>query len=158
MTDFTTKVLKYGGLNFTPDQETALDLLEKWYHNPKDPSFSLSGRAGTGKTYILKYFIDKIVKTPICVTAPTHKAVRTIERSTGQRGKTLQSLHGLRPNTNLDDFDLNNVRFDALGNPTMNNYDIVVIDECSMVNQGLHDLNMKRAKDLNVKILYVGKL
>lgn len=156
MTDFTNKVARYTGYNFTAGQETALERLEAWYNNPTDLFFTLSGRAGTGKTYILKYFVDKIVKHPICVSAPTHKAVRTVERSTGRKGKTLQSLHGLRPNVNLEDFDLQNIKFDTLGIPTMNNYKIIVIDECSMVNQTLHDLNSKRARDLKVKILYVG--
>lgn len=157
MVDFIGKESKYGGYGFTNDQMAALDLLTAWYYNPKELFFSLSGRAGTGKTYLIKYFLDKIVKQPVCVSAPTHKAVRTIERSTGRTGKTLQSLHGLRPNINLDDFDLQNVRFDQLGNPTMNNYKIIVIDECSMINANLHELNVRRARDLNVKILYIGK-
>lgn len=156
MPEFTEKISKYGGYGFTEDQEISLDRLERWYHNPKDLLFCLKGRAGTGKTYITKYFLDKIVNNPVCVSAPTHKAVRTIERSTGRKGKTLQSLHGLRPNTNLEDFDLHNVKFDQLGTPTMNNYKIVVIDECSMINESLHALNIKRAQDLGVKILYIG--
>jgi hypothetical protein len=156
MTDFKGKVAKYSGYNFTNSQEQALDALTDWYNNPDEICFTLKGRAGTGKTYILKYFLNDIVKQSVCVTAPTHKAVRQVERSTGRKGKTLQSLHGLRPNINLEDFDLDNVKFDTLGVPTINNYKLVVIDECSMINQSLHALNYKRAKDLNVKILYVG--
>jgi len=90
MTDFVNKVSKYGGYGFTNGQEEALTKLEAWYHDPKQLNFTLTGRAGTGKTYLLKYFIDKIVKNPMCVSAPTHKAVRTVEHSTGKKGKTLQ--------------------------------------------------------------------
>ena len=156
MPEFISKISKYGGFGFTSNQEEALGLLDTWYDNPKDLFFCLSGRAGTGKTYLTKYFLDEIVKQAVCVSAPTHKAVRQIERSTGRQGKTLQSLHGLRPNVNLEDFDLNNVKFDQLGNPTMNNYRLVIIDECSMVNANLHELNVRRARDLGVKILYIG--
>lgn len=156
MPNFIDKALKYTGYNFTSGQEEAITALENWYHNPKELNFTLTGRAGTGKTYLLKYFIDKIVKNPMCVSAPTHKAVRTVERSTGKKGKTLQSLHGLRPNVNLEDFDLHNVKFDTLGTPTINNYKLIIIDECSMVNSGLHELNLRRANDLKIKILYVG--
>lgn len=156
MPDFKDKVVKYAGYGFTDGQKTGLDELERWYNNPNDPTFTLLGRAGTGKTYILRYFVDKIVTRSVCVTAPTHKAVRVAERNTDRPGKTLQSLHGLRPNTNLEDFDLNNLKFDALGIPSMNNYNLVIVDECSMVNASLHELNVKRAQDLNVKILYVG--
>lgn len=154
--DFTNKTVKYGGYGFTGDQERGLDLLESWFKNPKELCFTLSGRAGTGKTYMIKYFLDKIVNQPVCVSAPTHKAVRNIEVHTGRRGKTLQSLHGLRPNVNLEDFDLNSVKFDQLGTPTMSNYKLIVIDECSMINHDLHEINMRRAQDLRVKILYVG--
>lgn len=156
MPEFKTKVAKYGGYGFTTGQMEGLDRLTDWYNDPKELIFVLSGRAGTGKTYMLKYFVDKIVNRPLCVSAPTHKAVRQIERSTGRKGKTLQSLHGLKPNQNLEDFDLNNIKFDALGNPTMNNYKIIIIDECSMVNNDLDKLNLKRAQDLRVKLLYVG--
>lgn len=156
MADFTDKVVKYGGQHFTNDQEQALDKLTAFYHDPKELEFTLSGKAGTGKTFLIKYFLDKIVHSPVCVSAPTHKAVRTIERATGRTGKTLQSLHGLRPNVNLDDFDLHNVNFDQLGNPTMNNYKLVIIDECSMINDSLHFLNTKRSRDLKTKIIYIG--
>ena len=156
--DFKEKIVKYSGYGFTYGQMEALDKLSTWYNTPKDHVFTLSGRAGTGKTYILKYFIDKIVSNPICVSAPTHKALRNVEIHTNKKGKTLQSLHGLRPNVNLEDFNLNNVKFDQLGTPTMNNYKIIVIDECSMINQILFDLTVRRAQDLNVKILFVGKI
>jgi exodeoxyribonuclease-5 len=154
--EFKDKVSIYGGYGFTNDQERGLDLLNKWYNDPKDLLFTLSGRAGTGKTYMLKYFIDKIVKNPICVSAPTHKAVRQVERSTGRQGKTLQSILGLRPNVNLDTFDLHNVQFDQLGTPTISNYRIIVIDECSMINSDLLNLLIKKASDLGVKLLFVG--
>ena len=38
----------------------------------------------------------------------------------------------------------------------MNNYKLVIIDECSMVTPSLHELNAKRAKDLGVKIEWGG--
>lgn len=156
MTNFVNKISKYGGYGFTNGQIEAIEKLDTWYNNPKDLFFTLSGRAGTGKTYLLKCFVDEIVKHPLCVSAPTHKAVRQIEYSTGKKGKTLQSLHGLRPNVNLEDFDLNNIKFDALGSPTFYNYKLIIIDECSMINKGLHTLNERRATDLGVKVLYVG--
>ena len=150
--NFTTKMSNSSGL--TNGQETALELMHKWFKS-NSPVFCLSGRAGTGKTFVINHFLNS-VNTNVCVTAPTHKAVRVIESMTGRKGKTLHSLHGLRPNVNLDTFDLNNPQFDALATPVMQNYKLIVCDECGMINSGLHSLNLKRAIDMNVKILYVG--
>jgi exodeoxyribonuclease-5 len=147
---------KFDGYGFTDSQKVALNEMETWMRDKTRPSFTLSGRAGTGKTYILNYFINKIVNVATCVTAPTHKAVRNVERITQRKGKTLQSLHGLRPNTNLEEFNIDRLIFDTLGQPTISNYRLVIIDECSMVNSGLHTLNINRARDLDIKILYVG--
>lgn len=141
---------------FTDSQERALERLDKWWNDPDDMIHTLSGRAGTGKTYLAKYFIDKCVKVPMCVTAPTHKAVRVIEKATNRKGHTLQSLHGLRPNVNLDDFDINNLKFDAIAEPKLPNYKFLLIDECGMINKGLATLNYNRARDLGIKILYMG--
>jgi len=37
----------------------------------------------------------------------------------GIKGTTLQSLHGLKPNVELADFDIDNLKFDTIGNPKM---------------------------------------
>src|SRR5665648_481464 len=95
---------------FYPQQIQVLNELYDWYHNPHSLEFVLKGFAGTGKTYIIKYFINKIVSTAFCVTAPTHKALRVIENQVGHKGKTLHSLHGLRPNTDLATFNIDNVQ------------------------------------------------
>lgn len=140
---------------FTGCQADAIIKLKAFYYS-KDLIFTLSGAAGTGKTYVIKYFLDYIAKYNICVTAPTHKAVRVVEKMTGRKGKTLQSLHGLRPNVNLDNFNIDNVKFDTLGEPNIRNYHCVIIDECSMINTDLFRLNESRAKQYNVKVIYVG--
>lgn len=150
--DFTTKTISATGLSI--GQEEALSQLIKWY-NSDETEFTLYGRPGTGKTFAVNTFLNNI-NTNVCVTAPTHKAVRVIEKMTGRRGKTLHNLHGLRLNVNLENFDLNRLQFDALGSPTMQNYRLIVCDECGMINTALYTLNLKRAKDAGVKVLYIG--
>lgn len=141
--------------NFTNDQINAIKKLEEFYHS-NELVFTLQGAAGTGKTYLLKYFLNNIVNKNVCVTAPTHKAVRVIEEMTGKKGRTLHSLHGFRLNINLENFDINNTIFDPIADPSFNNYNLVICDECSQINQNLHSINMTRAKQFNTKIIYIG--
>ena len=142
--------------NLRGSQPQAYDALKKWYNDETSLTFTLKGYAGTGKTYLLKHFLDTVVKKTVCVTAPTHKAVKVVERATGKQGKTLQSLHGLRPNVNLDNFNTNNIRFDTIGTEYMRNYAIVIIDECGQIGKSLYDLNKERSLRYKTKILYVG--
>jgi len=144
-----------GGFTFTPSQQEAVDKIRTWFKSD-DLICVLSGEAGTGKTYILRYLIKHVFKYSVCITAPTHKAVRVAENMTGVKGRTLQSLHGLRPNFNLESFNIDNVRFESLGNIYMRNYHIVIVDECSQIGSVLGELNEIRSRQYNVKILYVG--
>jgi ATP-dependent exoDNAse (exonuclease V) alpha subunit len=142
---------------FTEEQKNALDKLEAFMNNPSQHIFTLYGAAGTGKTYILKYFLDHICKVSVCPTAPTHKAVRVIESMTNRKAKTFHSLHGLRPNVEINNFDIANPQFDPLAEPKIKDYRLIIVDECSQINSSLQRLNEERAKTYNVKILYVGE-
>lgn len=142
--------------NFTKDQKLALSFLEEFMNNPSKHIATLYGAAGTGKTYVLKYFIDNICKVSVCPTAPTHKAVRVIEQMVNRKAKTFHSLHGLRPNVELANFDIANPQFDALAEPKIKDYKLIIVDECSQINSSLQRLNEQRAKMYNCKILYVG--
>ena len=141
---------------FTADQVRALDRMQAWYYDNESLEFCLAGYAGTGKTFIINYFLNHVVRTRSCVTAPTHKAVRVIEEMTGKTGRTLHNLHGLRPNISLETLDINNLKFDIMGTPHIRDYMLIVIDECSQINSGLFALNKTRATQYRVKILYVG--
>lgn len=142
-------------MKLTNSQNEALIELKGWMNDPKQHIFTLYGAAGTGKTTILKQFLDS-VNVAVCPTAPTHKAVRVIESITGRKAKTFHSLHGLRPNVEISNFDISNPQFDPLAEPKIKDYKLVVVDECSQINTSLQRLNEERAKLYNVKILYVG--
>ena len=140
--NFTTDKFKHKKLTdkgFTNSQATAIIEFEKFYDDINKLVFTLDGAAGTGKTFTVKYLIDNIIKHSVVVTAPTHKAVRIVERMTNRKGRTLQSLLGLRPDFNLDSFNIDNVQFSTKGEIQLKNYKIVVIDEGSMVNKDIPD-------------------
>jgi len=142
-------------LKLSNSQEQALVKLKEWYES-KSLIFTLYGPAGTGKTTLINKFIKEIVRQPLCVTAPTHKATRVVEKITGRHGRTLQSLHGLRPNFNFEKFNIDNIRFETMGNIYMANYKLVIVDECSQINRELQELNELRSSQFSTKILYVG--
>ena len=138
-----------------PGQQQAIDKLSDWYFS-NELECTVEGPAGCGKSYIIRYFLDNIVDKSYTVTAPTHKALRVLESMVGRKGMTLHSLHGLKPNIDLQNFDIENPQFDPLNPSKIQNYNLVVIDECSMINKDLFQLNRNRATTYNVKILYVG--
>lgn len=144
------------GFKYTTDQETALDKMIDWSHT-KVPLYTLSGAAGTGKTTVLKEFIKQNkFNTGVAVTAPTHKAVRIASQLSGLAGVTIQKLLGLRPNMNVDDFDINNPRFDPKARKAIKDHSLVIVDEASMINKDLFGLISSEAIANDVKILFVG--
>lgn len=142
---------------FNADQVKALDAMVEWSHDTKNMKYILEGHAGTGKTTIIKEFRKHCkARSGFIVAAPTHKAVRVIRESVGCEGYTVQKLLGLRPNFNIDNFDPNNVQYDPFGKRHIENYNTIVIDEASMLNQKMIQYIDKEAKTHNVKILYTG--
>lgn len=151
-------VHKAGRINvdyFKEQQEDAINAIWQWWQSSLT-SFTLSGYAGTGKTFIMKHLIKYLITKDVCVTAPTHKALRVLENTSGKKGMTIQSLCGLRPDVNLEDYDIENPSFKILGDTKMVDYRLVIIDECSMINPNLFDLLVSTAKKCRTKLLFLG--
>ncbi len=148
-------------LNFMPyelteDQKQLVKEIKEFFSSTK-LSFTISGSAGTGKSFVTNHIIKSILRPyRVAVTAPTHKAVRVIENFTGKKGHTLHSLHGLRPNYSLEDFNIDNIKYESIGNIKFNEYQVIFIDEASMINRDLKILNDTRSKQFNTKIVYLG--
>lgn len=142
----------------TNDQVNALKIMQEWYKQHEDLFCTLNGGAGTGKTTITKEFISLLGLLPskIAICAPTHKAKKVIQKVTGFTGTTIQKLLGLRPNTDIEKFDINRPQFDPLGKDEIQYYTIIILDECSMVNESLYTLLKKKANRYGVKVLFLG--
>lgn len=150
------EVVKDSRLDILKEQQKeaflwALDFI----NNSDEVEATLSGSAGTGKTFLLQFLL-KHIKGSFCITAPVHKALRVLEETVGRKGKTFHSLHGLRPNVDLASFDLNNPQFDPMVEPDAKYYKLIVCDECSQINKSLYTLNLDRAKQYGYKVLYIG--
>lgn len=165
-----TKTETTGEIILTHDQQDGLELLNKWAEDTAISGHALMARligsAGTGKTTLLRAFLDNNRRRRICVTAPTHKAKIQAQRITNRTSQTIQSLCGLRLNVNLDYYDPSKKTFQQQTPGTMKNYQIVILDEASMLGnrvdrddealKGLYDLVKSTAIENNVKILFVG--
>jgi len=139
---------------FNDQQVKVIFEIEDWLEDKTELLYTLSGYAGTGKSTLINYIISDIDK--VVVSAPTHKAKILISKSTNKAGETIQKLLGLRPNTDLENFDVNNPKFDAIGKPFISDYKLVVIDEASMLNKDLLEMLIKEATQFNTKILFMG--
>lgn len=142
-------------ITFNTEQYRGIVKIRKWLKG-KEQFFTLAGYAGTGKTTIIKKIIDEF-RGRIVVSAPTHKAKKVIMMITQEDGETLHALLGLSPDLNLDEFNPNKPIFNPISDPKMGTYNLVVIDEASMINEDLYELIKKEAAHWKqVKILFMG--
>lgn len=127
--------------------------------NTDDYAITLSGYAGTGKTTLMNDVIKELKRNKkIVVSAPTHKAKEKIAEITNQNAETIQALLGLRPNLDLTDFDPNKPIFEVKADERIQYYNVLVIDEASMLSQVLVDLIEEKARQNRVKVIYMGDI
>ncbi len=141
----------------TDDQTQSLEIISLWYKT-KDLFLCLNGSAGTGKTTLAKYFIQREISSSVkcCVSAPTHQAKEVISKKTGLQGFTVHKLLGIRMDLDIADFDPDNPVYDVKGVGELFKFDIVILDEASMINTKLYNHLLKKCKKENVKILFLG--
>lgn len=125
-----------------PEQQLAVAAITNWLAAPPSSPFVLSGSAGTGKTFCLRQLIPRI-SGPIAFTAPTNKAVKVIRDSLTSNlppgsnynpdCRTVYSLLGLRlePTGEVRQLSTPGEAID------LSSYELVVVDEASMVNSEL---------------------
>jgi len=143
-------------ITFNNEQFDGLKKINHWLKNG-DTFFTLSGPAGSGKSTIIKKILDNY-RYGVVVSAPTHKAVGVIQKITNKDGQTLHSLLGLRPDIDISDFNPNSPIFNPIALPRINNYNLVIIDEASMINIDLYNLIKEKVKNHKTKVLFIGDI
>lgn len=141
-------------ITFNNEQFDGLKKIKYWLKNG-ETFFTLAGYAGTGKSTVVKKILDDY-RYGVVVSAPTHKAKKVVINTTGEDGQTLHALLGLRPDVDLDNFNPNNPKFNPIAVPRISDYNFVVIDEASMINQELYDLITEKTYNTRTKVLYMG--
>lgn len=123
------------GISSDIDKDILFTLMEKTNSN-----ILITGAAGTGKSTLLRGFVQKTKKSCV-VLAPTGIAATNIE------GQTIHSFFALPPNIPTND-DIEKERFA----PLYVNIDTLIVDEISMVRVDLFeamDLILRKYKDHN---------
>jgi len=144
--------------NFTPEQQNVVDVLEKFFTDTDteaDKIGTLVGVAGAGKTYCLRYLIQKYKQSyKICGATVSHSAKDVLSESLqGIPCFTIAQLLNLKRQilTNGD------IKFipDRFNVPSIANYDRIIIDECSMIGDEIFGYIMSHLK-VKAKVLFVG--
>lgn len=128
----------------------------------REKFFLLSGGAGTGKTHTIGALIAHLQaeneRLWIACSAPTNKAVKVIKNSTQQWQThnidygTIYQFLGLTM-----DYDEEGSKVLVEGKmSTIDKYDVVIIDESSMVSSNLWQLLKQIAREHPLKIIFVG--
>ena len=139
------------GIELNTQQVHALYDIENWWTHQDNQVYEISGAAGTGKTFLVNYFIDRIGldSSEVAFTAFAGKAAMQMARN----GLPAQTIHSLiYDHVKVLDYDANGkIQVNpATGKPLMKwefvkkdkifkNPKLIVVDEASMVNKALAD-------------------
>lgn len=145
-------------------QKSALYELEKFIED-YGTEITLSGYAGTGKSTIIgifsKWLDHRIGRGNIVYTAPIHRAnVITKQNNPNANVYTLSALFGFTTDTDeameRESLDLRELEFRAKNQVKYEPGQLIIIDEASMVQDGLYEYIQKIVAKDGVSVIYVG--
>ena len=166
--------MKNHKITLTQGQQAAFDARIAFAGGHTDFSMAvLEGFAGTGKTTLVGLLLAKLTHLKIAVAAPTNKAVRVlrdklkdaavivedspndpnVNRHSDAAGITFGSIHSFL-GLQMQERDDGTQECRAARDPSAYLYDLLVVDECSMIGAELfaHIAVAKR----NCRVLFVG--
>lgn len=158
-------------ITLTSEQRKVYDDLINFVKLDKDQDILLKSAAGTGKTTLITYFVNNIIKNKLCkrivVCSPTHKSLNILkskmfETSTNSlisSNVDIMTIHRLlNYQKNID--NSGEVYYGKSGlDSNLTIYDLIIVDECSMLsNQIINDIEteLKKPKNAKLKIIFTG--
>jgi ATP-dependent exoDNAse (exonuclease V) alpha subunit len=122
-------------LNLSQGQETALTKLEAFLASPVQV-FMLKGYAGSGKTTILKGFVEYLsaVEKDFAMMAPTGRAAKVIREKTGQEAVTIhKSIYSYEDMVEIEEGDSFYYYYKIQNNVDVSGK-ILIVDDASMLS------------------------
>lgn len=128
-------------LEFSPQQDAALKAVADWLENGDSPVFRLFGYAGTGKTTLARHFAEG-VDGAVQFAAFTGKAAQVLRSKGAKSARTIHSLiYRPKGEEQVEDEETGTARvsptFSLNRQSPVAKAKLVVIDECSMVDEAL---------------------
>jgi exodeoxyribonuclease-5 len=143
-------------IQFTPAQTAALDALLAFANGAHGAQMmTLEGYAGTGKTTLVGELVRRLGHDlNIAIAAPTNKAVGVLQEKVGPQGeaefRSIHSFLGLKMRDNED----GSRQCLQDGTPSLHQYHLAIIDECSMISDPLFGMIVSAAR--SCRVLFVG--
>jgi len=143
-------------MNLNNEQQQAIELASDFIEkgNPNE-WFIISGKAGTGKTFLANTLAFKFKRKRIAVACLAHAAVKVI------KDKFDENLADFYTIAALLGFEFNDTTGSFAPNPykecPIQDYDLLIIDEASMINEEMLELilSMKRK---SCKLIFLGDI
>ncbi len=128
-------------MEFAPQQDEALKAVAKWLKEGREPLFRLFGYAGTGKTTLARHFAEN-VDGEVLFAAFTGKAAQVLRSKGASNAKTIHSLiYRPRGEEEVSDEETGKTSiapmFSINRQSPVAKAALVVVDECSMVDEAL---------------------
>jgi exodeoxyribonuclease-5 len=128
-------------MKFSPQQDEALKAVSRWLKDGRTPVFRLFGYAGTGKTTLARYFAEH-VDGEVLFAAFTGKAAQVLRARGAKNARTIHSLI-YRPKGEEEVSDEETGKTTVSPLFSLNRQSplaqaaLIIIDECSMVDEAL---------------------
>ena len=125
-------------IKLTPDQHNAIALMKEFCAQNEGKYFRLTGYAGTGKSFticqLIKWLNQNRYKT--IAASPTNKAAKNLEAMASEAGITLDvtTVAKLLGQQAVLNEKTGKEEFISKGEQKIDDYDIIIVDEFSMVN------------------------
>jgi ATP-dependent exoDNAse (exonuclease V) alpha subunit len=148
------------GLKLTFDQEKALQQIQQFILATDSKYFRLTGYAGTGKSYLMIELMAwlKVQKLDFVAASPTNKASSNLWKLANENGlnidvTTIAKLLGQQPKINQDSGEQIFVTNESV---SLNRYDVIILDEFSMISQNNFYEIINAVNYADTKIIFVG--
>ncbi|ACB54576.1 conserved hypothetical protein (plasmid) [Crocosphaera subtropica ATCC 51142] len=146
----------------TRQQQTAYKEMINFIENSSEQYFRLSGYAGTGKSFLMAKVIEWLKQEDYkySVAAPTNKAAKNLTQIARSQGikieaTTVAKLLKLQPTIDVDTGQ-QSFEFNSEKELELKDYDVIIIDEYSMLNKdNFRDLQ-QAVKGGESKFIFVG--
>jgi len=128
-------------MKFSPQQDEALKAVSRWLKDGRTPVFRLFGYAGTGKTTLARYFAEH-VDGEVLFAAFTGKAAQVLRARGAKNARTIHSLiYRPKGEEEVSDEETGKTTVSPLFSinrqSPLAQAALIVIDECSMVDEAL---------------------